>query len=41
MLLVRIDVPSASGPRESRHHLLLAAKPRNCLPDDQSGGEGV
>ena len=26
MLLVRIDVPSASGRRESRHHLLLAAK---------------
>ena len=39
MLLVRIDVVSASGPRESRHHLLLAAKQ---LPAyDQSEREGV
>ena len=31
MLLVRIDVLSASGPRQSRR-LLLAAKPRDWLP---------
>ena len=40
MLLVRIDVVSASGRRESRHHLLLLAAKQ--LPAyDQSEREGV